>query len=486
MSEVCLIVAVTPSDGIGANGSLPWKLSGDLKRFRGLTSKAQSGKTNAVIMGRKTWESLPVKPLPGRLNLIVSSSLKDASVSTFETVQSAIAHAKQDALVDKIFIIGGAGIYKAALEGGWVDRAYVTRIGIDDWKCDVFFPQKSLHDWKPVCVSKTIVENGIPHDYIEYEKFNDVQVTDNENEGDCNSDLMTVPRLSDKFSHEEYQYLSMIEKIIKKGVKQEDRTGVGTLSVFGELMRFDLSESFPLLTTKRVFWKGVVEELLWFIKGDTNANRLAEKGVRIWDGNGSREFLDSRGLSHREVGDLGPVYGFQWRHFGAQYKDMHSDYTNEGVDQLMECINKVKNNPTDRRIIMTAWNPAHLSEMALPPCHMFAQFNVADGKLSCAMYQRSCDMGLGVPFNIASYSLLTCMMAQVCGLQPGEFIHNLGNAHVYLNHVEPLKEQLKRTPRPFPILKINPLVDEIDKFSFDDFKLIGYHPWGKIAMEMAV
>ncbi|CAK0859493.1 unnamed protein product [Prorocentrum cordatum] len=231
---------------------------------------------------------------------------------------------------------------------------------------------------------------------------------------------------------------------------------------------------------------GPSQELLWFVKGDTNAKHLSDKGVKIWDANGSREFLDQRGLSHREEGDLGPVYGFQWRHFGAKYVDMHTDYTGQGVDQLAECIRKIKKDPNDRRILLSAWNPADLSLMALPPCHMFCQFYVAGGALSCLMYQRSCDMGLGVPFNIASYSLLTCMMAQVCGLRPGEFIHTLGNAHVYENHVEPLRTQLERTPRPFPLLKVNPDVKDIDGFQASDFELVGYSPHGTIKMDMAV
>merc|ERR1719213_1212524 len=286
--------------------------------------------------------------------------------------------------------------------------------------------------------------------------------------------------------HEEYQYLSAIREIIENGVHMEDRTGVGTRSMFGAQMRFDLRHSFPLLTTKRTFWRGVMEELLWFVKGDTNAKHLSDKGVKIWDGNGSREFLDKRGLQHREEGDLGPVYGFQWRHFGAKYVDMHTDYTGQGVDQLAECIRKIKEDPTDRRILLSAWNPADLGEMALPPCHMFCQFYVADGELSCTLYQRSCDMGLGVPFNIASYALLTLLLAQVTGLKPGEFIHMMGNTHVYENHVEPLQVQLARAPRPFPLLRVNPDVKDIDGFKASDFELIGYDPHKKIAMDMAV
>lgn len=230
----------------------------------------------------------------------------------------------------------------------------------------------------------------------------------------------------------------------------------------------------------------MAEELLWFVAGSTNAKLLSDRGIHIWDGNGSREFLDKSGLGHREEGDLGPVYGFQWRHFGAEYENMHADYSGKGVDQLVDLIERIKKNPNDRRLVLTAWNPAALKDMALPPCHMFCQFYVADGELSCQMYQRSCDLGLGVPFNIASYSLLTMMIAQCTDLKPGDFVHVLGDAHVYANHVEPLKQQLKNTPRFLPKLKINPDKKDIDSFVFEDFEILGYKPHKKIAMEMAV
>jgi len=288
-------------------------------------------------------------------------------------------------------------------------------------------------------------------------------------------------------THEEKQYLNLIKDIIDRGVERADRTGVGTISTFGAQMRFSLrGDAFPLLTTKKVFWRGVVEELLWFMRGETNAKTLSAKGVKIWDANGSREFLDSRGLTHREEGDLGPVYGFQWRHFGAQYKDIHTNYDGMGVDQLQDCIKKIKTDPTDRRIIMSAWNPTALPDMALPPCHMFCQFYVAKGELSCLMYQRSCDMGLGVPFNIASYALLTKIIAHVCNLKPGDFVHTLGDAHVYLNHVDALKQQLTREPRPFPKLFVKTTNTDINSFKFEDFELEGYNPHPPIKMEMAV
>ncbi|XP_012251175.2 thymidylate synthase [Athalia rosae] len=287
--------------------------------------------------------------------------------------------------------------------------------------------------------------------------------------------------------HEEYQYLDLIRRIICQGTEKGDRTGVGTRSIFGPQMRFSLRDGvFPLLTTKTVFWRGVVEELLWFIKGSTDARELASRGVNIWNANSTRSFLDKCGFIDRDEGDLGPVYGFQWRHFGAQYKDMYTDYTGKGIDQLMDVVNKLKHARNDRRIMMCAWNPADIPKMALPPCHCLVQFYVASGELSCLLYQRSADMGLGVPFNIASYALLTYMLAHVTGLKPGEFVHTMGDCHVYLNHIAPLQKQIERIPKPFPKLNITRLVPDIDQFKSEDFELIGYDPHPKIQMDMAV
>ncbi|XP_023177474.1 thymidylate synthase [Drosophila hydei] len=287
---------------------------------------------------------------------------------------------------------------------------------------------------------------------------------------------------------DEVQFLDLVKRIIKYGDERIDRTMVGTRSIFGAQMRFDLRDSFPLLTTKRVFFRGVAEELLWFIAGKTDAKILQEKNVHIWDGNSTREFLDKCGYTDREVGDLGPVYGFQWRHFGAKYRTCHDDYTGQGIDQLKQVIDTIRTNPADRRIIMSAWNPMDLSLMVLPPCHCLAQFYVSQsrGELSCQLYQRSADMGLGVPFNIASYALLTYMIAHVTGLKPGDFVHTLGDAHVYNNHVSPLLEQVKREPRPFPKLVIKRETSNIEDLRYEDFELLGYNPHGKIQMEMAV
>jgi thymidylate synthase len=288
-----------------------------------------------------------------------------------------------------------------------------------------------------------------------------------------------------KEEHEEHQYLNLIKEIIHNGILKIEKDGEKTThSIFGARMKFNLRHSFPLLTTKRVFWRGVVEELLWFIRGSTNASELSQKNINIWNNNSSRKYLDSCGFVNRQEGDLGPVYGFQWRHYGATYFDMNSDYTNKGLDQLQQLIEKIKTQPNDRRLIMCSWNPIDIPNMVLPPCHCLVQFYVSNGELSCQLYQRSADMGLGVPFNIASYSLLTYMIAHVCELKLGDFIHVLGDAHVYRNHVEPLKMQLERKPFKFPKLKINLNKKNIDDFVFEDFELINYECHQKIDMKL--
>uniref|UniRef100_A0A915MP45 Thymidylate synthase n=1 Tax=Meloidogyne javanica TaxID=6303 RepID=A0A915MP45_MELJA len=254
---------------------------------------------------------------------------------------------------------------------------------------------------------------------------------------------------------------------MNNGVLKSDRTGTGTISIFGMQARYNLRNGvIPLLTTKRVFWKGIVEELLWFIRGETNSKTLSDRGVKIWDANGSRQFLDSIGHFDRPEGDLGP-----WRHFGAEYKGMNENYKNEGIDQLSQVIKQIKEEPDSRRIIMCSWNVKDVPQMALPPCHLLCQFYVNKGELSCQLYQRSGDMGLGVPFNIASYSLLTHMIAHVTGLKAGEFIHTLGDAHIYSTHLEALKTQLQRKPRPFP--KISEKLFEYDRNSSEYFAKIG-------------
>jgi thymidylate synthase len=262
------------------------------------------------------------------------------------------------------------------------------------------------------------------------------------------------------------QYLDLMRHVMETGTQKHDRTGTGTISVFGYQMRFNLQEGFPLVTTKKLHLKSIIHELIWFLQGDTNIKYLKDNGVRIWD-----EWADADG-------NLGPVYGYQWRSWPTP--------DGGSIDQIKQIIHQIKNNPDSRRIIVSAWNVADVNQMALPPCHSLFQFYVADGKLSCQLYQRSADIFLGVPFNIASYALLTMMVAQVCGLEYGDFIHTFGDAHLYNNHLEQTRLQLSRDPRPLPTMKINPEVKDIFDFKFEDFTLENYDPWPHIKGAVAV
>ena len=262
------------------------------------------------------------------------------------------------------------------------------------------------------------------------------------------------------------QYLKLLDHILENGTQKGDRTGTGTLSCFGYQMRFDLSEDFPVCTTKKLHLRSIIHELLWFLSGDTNIKYLKENGVRIWD-----EWADDNG-------DLGPVYGYQWRSWPTS--------SGESVDQISRLVEMIKTNPNSRRLMVSAWNCEFIEDMALPPCHTMFQFYVADGKLSCQLYQRSADTFLGVPFNIASYALLTMMMAQVCDLKPGEFVHTFGDVHLYNNHIEQAKLQLTREPRALPQLKINPEVKDIFEFKFEDFELLNYDPHPHIKAEVSI
>ena len=262
------------------------------------------------------------------------------------------------------------------------------------------------------------------------------------------------------------QYLDLLRDILENGVDRSDRTGTGTRSVFGRQCRYDLSQGFPCLTTKKLHLRSIIHELLWFLKGDTNIKYLHDNKVTIWD-----EWAD-------ENGDLGPVYGHQWRSWPAP--------DGRAIDQLSQVIDTIKRNPDSRRMLVSAWNPAEVDKMALPPCHCLFQFYVADGKLSCQLYQRSADTFLGVPFNIASYALLTMMIAQSCGLQPGDFVHTTGDTHIYLNHFDQVREQLSREPRALPVMKLNPDVKSVFDFTYEDFTLEGYDPWPAIKAPVAV
>jgi thymidylate synthase len=289
--------------------------------------------------------------------------------------------------------------------------------------------------------------------------------------------------------HDEYQYLNLIKDILDEGHMEKGRNG-NVATIIGSSMHFSLAnDTIPILTTKKTAWKTCLKELLWFVKGETSNKILNNQNVHIWDGNASKEFLSSRGLSHYEEGDLGPIYGYQWRHFNAPYEGIHADYNNNGIDQLQNVIETLKNPETraSRRMMVTAWNPCQLDEMALPPCHIMFQFNVVDGnKLSCSLYQRSVDCALGQPFNICSYAMLTHLIAHHCGLEPYEFMYHMGNCHIYEEHINPMKDQIEREPYEFPKIRIINKRENISDYIVSDFIIDNYRHHEKIKMSMVV
>lgn len=462
------IVAYDSNFGIGFENKVQWRVPEDMNYFFEKTTG--SGK-NAVVMGRVTWESIPqrYRPLKNRINVVltrsttVSTSAFPEGVLVFNSVDSCIKGlSKNHKFLEEVFVIGGSDIYKCFLETPVVTTVYATEIHSDtEFKADRYFPEIEGFGFK--------IQESLPMKISSYAEVKYKFVTySRENE-------------------EEKQYLDMCTDIVETGFQKSDRTGTGTFSKFGQTMRFSLRGGvIPVLTTKRVFWRGVVAELLFFISGKTDTSVLSDDGVNIWKGNTSREFLDSRGLTGYKVHDMGPMYGFQWRHWEAEYRGCSDDYTGEGIDQLQECINMIKNQPDSRRIVITAYNPSDLAKSVLPPCHYSIQFACYGDELSILVTMRSVDLGLGFPFNVASYSLLLHMVCQVTSKKPGEIVFNAGDCHVYKNHVEGLKEQISRVPRGFPTISLNKNVDCIDDFSSGDIELVGYYPHPSIKLDMAV
>ena len=463
-----LIVAVSNKNGIGFENKIPWNSSKDILFFRDQTRKAPSGKQNVVIMGRNTWEgiSFSFRPLKKRYNIVVSKSGKvyDAH-AVCNNLMDAINTALALENVNNIFLIGGKRIYQEGFK--FADEIIMTYVS-GKYKCDTYFP----------LIPSTFRISKVLNKVDDIDKFTGKNIQ-----------LQTVIyEKNGETIHDEYQYLNLIHSVLSLKDIREDRTGVGIKSLFGVQMRYDISESFPLLTTKTTYLKGIIHELLWFLRGETDTKLLKEKGVHIWDGNSSREFLDNLGFHDRDEGDGGPIYGFNFRHFGAEYKDCYTDYTGKGKDQVKYVLDLIKNNPTSRRILINLWNPSVLEDMCLPPCHLLYQFYVSNGQLSCSMYQRSGDIGLGVPFNIASASLMTYIFARLTGLKPGTLVHTIGDAHIYTNHFDGLSRQVVRDPTPFPVMRINPdkTFEKVEDFEYEDFEIIGYNPHPRIKMEMAV
>jgi dihydrofolate reductase/thymidylate synthase len=456
------IVAFAKSNGIGKSNTVPWKLKDDLILFKTITTN------NIVVMGKNTYDSIPAKhrPLPNRLNIVLTNSpdkyenTHNLIFTTYPEVEN-IIH-KHAHFYQGVFVIGGASIYNLFYKQ--MSTLYVTYID-KQYDYDTFFPCIN-NEFKLLMHSKNhwSTEEQCYFRFMKYER--------------------TYTCAFDK------TYLSLASKILTHGVERGNRTDVTTLSMFGEQIEFDISHNVPLLTTKRVAWRSCIEELLWFMRGDTNANILKDKKVNIWNGNSTREFLDNVGLTHLNEGDCGANYSFQWRFSGQQYVDCDTSYVRKTkYDQINNIINLLQNDPYSRRIFLSAWNPLDLDKTVLPPCHVSAQFYVDNNRgLSCHMYQRSCDVFLGLPFNIFSYSVLTYILAKKCDMTPARLIISLGDTHIYSNHIEQVKEQLNRVPMAYPMLKVSDSVKakEIEDITIDDFEVVGYFPHNSIKAPMAV
>ena len=463
---------------IGINNDLLCKIKDDMEYFKSIT-KNTDNKENVVIMGYNTWESIPIKfrPLVNRINIVLSKNnkykIKDKNVNVFSDIKELfrwLFNNKQT--FNEIFFIGGEKIYNEIFKNYniLIDKIYITDIYSDICydNCDnLSFFNYDLSEYISTSgdlkttvgkiyspEKKEYIEIELQYRFIKYHKIN----------------------------NDEYQYLSLLKEIIKENNIKESRNS-NVYSKFGVRMEFNLLNGFPLLTSKKMPWKTILRELLWFIKGETDNKKLNEKNVTIWNGNSTKEFLESRSLNYEIEGDLGPIYGFQWRHFGAEYIDCNTDYNNKGVDQLKYVIDEIKNNPESRRIILSAWNPVDIPKMALPPCHVMVQFNVEPPFIDAQLYQRSGDMFLGVPFNIASYSLLLSIIGKICNYIPRKLIHIIGDAHIYDNHISAVNTQINRKIHNFPTLEINDLED-IDNINENMFNIINYKHETYIKAEM--
>ncbi len=452
---VYIIAAIDSNRGLGKDNTIPWKLSEDMKFFKEVTLNS------TVIMGYNTYQSLPEKnrPLKNRYNIVVTrrkGEFVDQSNENllFTDMNGVFDYIRYNTLNKDIFVIGGEQIYHYFVKNS--NKIFLTVID-KKYDCDKKFPYIP-NEYKITKVSDK--------KYDQYEKVSYRFIEYTHTKTPCQNENV---------------YLHLAYDILNKGNKRDDRTNVGTVSLFGQQMRFDISESLPMLTTKRIGFKLTVEELLFFLRGKCNSKILEEKGINIWKGNSTREFLDKRGLYNYEEGELGPLYPHQFRHWGAEYINCNSDYKNKGIDQLERIINLLKTDPYSRRIIMSSYNVSDLDKMTLEPCHgLIIQLYVEEIEnikyLSMHVYIRSNDILLGSPINILSYSILTYIIALKVDMKPKDLILSIGDAHIYSNHIEQMKEQLQRDPLVPPILKLNPEVKNKDweDISVDDFELIGY------------
>ena len=453
-----VILAMDNNFGIGYKNQLPWQFSKDMKFFRTTTINKHFFDDSIVIMGRKTMESLPKKFLPNRVNIVISSNLNNEDsciyVSSFEEALTK-AYEINSKHSNNIWVIGGGQVYNRALTHNDLNLIYCTQVE-GEFDCDVFVKLPNV------------------------ELIKNIQETDMNKKN--NQEYKLNFNILKPILNAEQQYLKLLNDVFKNGEQRMTRNGI-TFASFSKELKFDVSKEFPLLTTKRMFWRGIVEELLFFIRGETDTTKLSEKGIRIWNGNTTRRFLDSLNLDY-DVGDMGPMYGYQWRFFNKPYQSKDQD---NGIDQFRNLINDIKNNPTSRRLLMTDYNPAQVSQGVLYPCHsLILQFYVHNENLSVKMYQRSADLFLGLPFNIASTSLLLYIVASLTNLKPHQVTITLGDCHIYEEHVKVVKEQLSRTLFPLPQLYVPDFntIEEVEKSCLKDYTIKNYqhHPSIKAKM----
>lgn len=480
--SIILIVAVDSKNSISLNNKIPWNISNDNYFFQDMTKQGN----NAIIMGKNTWKSLPIKALKDRINIVISTKMTEQEL-ILDNITKTKAYLSNNLLngiklcqsinLDKIFICGGYNIYKEALEKNLVNEIYITKID-KDYNCDnnLEFFDDSIKKYK-LYFNKT---------FLLFDKNNNEQV---------NVTFKKLTRLDiKKLNKEEQKYLNILENVLSNGHYRKTRNS-NVLSSFGKVLKFNLSNGFPILTTKKVFFRGAVEELLFFLNGDTNSKHLSDLGVKIWNLNTSREFLDSIGLNHYEECDMGPMYGFQWLHYGTKYQGMNINYENQGLNQIEYCLNLLKTDPYSRRIIMTSYNPIQMNEGCLFPCHsLFMQWYVANNNRLClSCYNRSQDLLLGTPFNIILSSLLVYLFCEVInndinykGLKyiPGDLIINLGDIHIYENQYTEVIRQILRDPYDFPKLIFKNKVTKLSEFKFDDIELINYQCYPNFLIKM--
>ena len=462
MVSYSCVVAFCKNRGIGANNALPWNLHFDLLKFKKLTNE------KIVVMGYATYLSLPKKPLTNRLNIVITSKTDVQNTETLIFTNLLDVYSVIDRYVEKysseVMIIGGQMLYEHFI--GLCDKLYVTYVD-KKYECDRTFPYID---------SKFKLDEYDDPSFVETEQCYVQNL------------IYTNNGLND--NEHEKEYFNLCKRILNSGNDiRVDRTGTGTISTFGERIEFDISEYIPVLTTKRVPWKSCIEELLWFLKGQSDANILKKKGVNIWNGNSSKASQQKVGLHHLEEGDCGANYSFQWRFFGQEYKTCDAEYIKKTeYDQIHNIIQLLKTDPTSRRIFLSSWNPCDLSKTVLPPCHVSCQFYVNHGELSCHMYQRSCDVFLGLPWNILSYSVLTHILSKMCGFAPKRLIISFGDSHVYKNHLEQITTQLSRTPLSRPIIKLSESIatKTVEDITIDDSELYGYYPHPSIHAPMSV